>query len=255
MRRLAAALFATAAGQDGVWLFRYFIERMDCRIGTGEDMLWDDLATYLAQRKVPSPQRLAIMSSTLQDVLLPFGVADPTVALGCALGTSAALQELATACVDLLGGRCVQRGLRLLHLSKLFMLFQFNDFGAWFSHSRWQTDMQRIATASQGLAELSRQDAAGGATLVAEPANLRNPSWNIGLVTYCNYNNTDAMATLQTALALLCCLLGAGTELPVVDLAKADWKEQALEALQKHASFYLTNHGCSSMRELGKCGK
>ena len=26
---------------------------------------------------------------------------------------------------------------RLLHLSKLFMLFQFNDFGAWFSFSRW----------------------------------------------------------------------------------------------------------------------
>lgn len=26
---------------------------------------------------------------------------------------------------------------RLLHLSKLLMLFQFNDFGAWFSFSRW----------------------------------------------------------------------------------------------------------------------
>ncbi|CAE7639945.1 unnamed protein product [Symbiodinium sp. CCMP2456] len=51
------------------------------------------------------------------------------------------------------------------------------------------------------------------------------------------------MAKLQPSLAFLCCLLGAGTELPVVDLAKADWKEQALEALQKHASFYLTNHG------------
>ena len=45
---------------------------------------------------------------------------------------------------------------RLLHLSKLFMLFQFNDFGAWFSFSRWRTDMQHIASTSQaGLKEYS----------------------------------------------------------------------------------------------------
>mmetsp|Transcript_8787 Transcript_8787/g.20309 ORF Transcript_8787/g.20309 Transcript_8787/m.20309 type:complete len:377 (+) Transcript_8787:23-1153(+) len=35
----------------------------------------------------------------------------------------------------------------------------------------------------------------------------------------------------------------AATELPIVDLAKLDWKERAIEALQSHASFYLVNHG------------
>ncbi|CAJ1343123.1 unnamed protein product [Effrenium voratum] len=192
MRLWPVACVQIAAAQDGVWIFRYFIERMDCVIGTGEDNLWNDLAAYLQQKQSPA-ERLQVLSATLEDILLPFGVADPTVALGCPLGTSAALQELASTCVELLGDRCVQRGLRLLHLSKLFMLFQFNDFGAWFGYSRWRTDMQRIAGASQ---ELHAMAGRGHAEVV--DAEFRDHSWRIGLVTYCNYNNSATNLTAQS---------------------------------------------------------
>ncbi|CAL1133739.1 unnamed protein product [Cladocopium goreaui] len=162
------------------------------------DNLWNDLAAYL-QPQEASAERLSILSSTLEDILMPFGVVDPTVALGCPLGTSAALQELASVCVGLLGEGCLQRGLRLLHLSKLFMLFQFNDFGAWFSFSRWRTDMQRIASSSQALHSAAKSQTAGavGAVDVVDPS-FKEPGWRIGLVTYCNYNNSATNLTAQS---------------------------------------------------------
>ncbi|CAK9005737.1 unnamed protein product [Durusdinium trenchii] len=185
-----------SAAQESVWIFRYFVERMDCKVGTGEDNLWNDLAAYL-QPQAASLERLIVLSSTLEDVLMPFGIVDPTVALGCPLGTSAALQELASMCVQLFNERCIQRGLRLLHLSKLFMLFQFNDFGAWFSFSRWRTDMQRIASASQELHQVAKSAASIGAVDVIDPS-FKQPDWRIGLVTYCNYNNSATNLTAQS---------------------------------------------------------
>ena len=75
---------------EELWIFRYFVERMDCH-GTGQDDLWNDLFSYL-QQSASATERLFVLSSSLKDILTPFGIADPTVALGCPLGTSAALQ-------------------------------------------------------------------------------------------------------------------------------------------------------------------
>ena len=49
------------------------------------------------------------------------------------------------------------------------------------------------------------------------------------------------------------CWIAPFPHVPMAREAQVCWTH-AMQALQKHASFYLTNHGCSSMHELGKCG-
>eukprot|EP00933_Yihiella_yeosuensis_P013178 TRINITY_DN12333_c2_g1_i1.p1 TRINITY_DN12333_c2_g1~~TRINITY_DN12333_c2_g1_i1.p1 ORF type:complete len:477 (+),score=59.69 TRINITY_DN12333_c2_g1_i1:73-1431(+) len=195
---LLSVLQPTASQEHSPWIFRYFIERMDCIVDNDEAAHWNDIHSFLFQAKEndqPQEQRLAILGAALKDLLVPFGVADPVVSLGCPLGTSAALQELASLCVNILGERCVQRGLRLVHLSKLFMLFNFNDFGAWFEHTRWRTNQPGLHSMAQGLIELARKDEKSYAATVAEPANVRIPGLRIGLVTYCNYNDSATNLT------------------------------------------------------------
>jgi len=182
--------------QEGVpWIFGHFIERMDCRYDKSEGEYWEQLVALLYQQQTPTTgneaaQRLVMLSSTLRDLLEPYGVADPVMALHCPLGASAALRELALVCVDVFGLRCAHRALRLMHLSKLLMLFNFNDFGAWFAHSRWQIDPNRWSAEMNALShEALQADPSVGAAAVKDP-NFRQPEWRIGLVSYCNYNDS-----------------------------------------------------------------
>eukprot|EP00913_Durusdinium_trenchii_P004315 g4000.t1 len=122
------------------------------------------------------------------------------------------------------------------------MLFQFNDFGAWFSFSRWRTDMQRIASASQELHQVAKSAASIGAVDVIDPS-FKQPDWRIGLVTYCNYNNSHGLERVQNEPLLCSSLALAEIQLPVVDLEKSHWKERALDALRTSSAFLLTNHG------------
>lgn len=186
-----------SGSMGGHWLFRHFVERMDCLYDRPEAEYWEGvygLLTAPSQGQAPV-ERLGALGATLQDILLPFGVADPVVALSCPLGASAALQELAGACVDALGEGCLQRALRLSHLAKLLMLFNFNDYGAWFAHTRWRIDMSRLSNSMQELTHAARADGLGGAVPMAEPLDFRDPSWRIGLVTYCNYNDSVTSLT------------------------------------------------------------
>merc|ERR1740123_2468663 len=113
---------------------------MDCRVDEPEVEYWEGVSSLLFQPPATQAplERIASLGSALVDILLPFSTVDPVMALSCPLGTSAALQELGVLCADAFQDRCIQRALRLMHLSKLFMLFNFNDFGAWFAHSRWR---------------------------------------------------------------------------------------------------------------------
>ncbi|CAK0840131.1 unnamed protein product [Prorocentrum cordatum] len=164
---LAAAVGGRPAAAQGHWIVQHFTELMNCRMFS--------------------------VGSALRDILLPYGVADPVAALFCPLGTSAALHQMAALCLELLGARCVQRALRLLHLAKLFMLFNFNDYGAWFQHSRWQTDMSRLSSEAQELAKLAKAEAGPGAAVaVLPPVAFRDETWRIGLVSYCNYNDSQS---------------------------------------------------------------
>jgi len=198
---LASAALPAAAQSDstagGHWLFRHFVERMDCVYDRPEADFWEGIAGLVLAPAAgqAAVERLAQLGGVLQDVLLPFGVADPVVALSCPLGTSAALQELAGVCVDILGEACVQRALRLLHLAKLFMLFNFNDFGAWFSSSRWRIDMGQLSNSMQELTRIARADGLGGALPLIDALDYRAPSLRVGLVTYCNYNDSATSLT------------------------------------------------------------
>lgn len=193
-----AFLPSVAVAQEvGHWILRHFVERMDCLYDKPEADFWDGVFALVMQPpSAQSPlERLASLGGALRDTLLPFGVVDPVMSLSCPLGTSAALQELASVCVDVFAEGCVQRALRLLHLSKLFMLFNFNDYGAWFSQSRWRTDMSSLSSTMQELTKLARADGVGAATPMAEPLDFRESRWRIGLVTYCNYNDTATSLT------------------------------------------------------------
>mmetsp|Transcript_39728 Transcript_39728/g.114651 ORF Transcript_39728/g.114651 Transcript_39728/m.114651 type:complete len:438 (+) Transcript_39728:230-1543(+) len=196
----AAALGGAAAQEGAHWIFGHFKERMDCVYGSPEKELWDDMAVFLSQAEVQqdNSNRLVTLSSTLWDIMLPFGVADPVAALACPLGVSAALYELAVLCVNVHAGQCLQRGLRLLHLSKLFALFNFNDYGAWFSYSRWHIDMNELSNLMAELLKMTRADEGQATAKLAEPWAFREPSWKVGLVTYCNYNDSRTQLTSQS---------------------------------------------------------
>jgi len=198
----AAVLRGAAAQGAGHWIFRHFLRHMDCVYDRAEVDLWDGLAAFLFQPPAPQlpAQRLEALNGALWDVLLPFGVTDPVAALACPLGVSAALHELAVLCTEVHGGRCLQRALRLLHLSKLLVLFNFNDYGAWFSQSRWRIDMNELSSTMQQLLQLARADEGPAAAVapVLEPLDFREPSWRIGLVTYCNYNDSATRLTSQS---------------------------------------------------------
>jgi len=175
------------------------MERMNCMYGYDEVPFWNSVATFLFEP--PSQQapgkRLAVIVQTLRDVLLPFGVVDPVMALYCPLGTGALLHELAALCMDVLRERCVQRALRLLHLAKLFVLFSFNDYGAWFGHSRWRTDMNQLAMATQELTRLARTDDHSWLSeRTSEPLYSQELNVRFGIVSYCNYNDSATKLTL-----------------------------------------------------------
>lgn len=186
------------AQEDGHWIFRHFVERMDCRVDEPEVEYWDGVYSLLFQPAATETplERIASLGTALADILLPFNTADPVMALSCPLGTSAALLELGVLCAELFQERCIQRALRLMHLSKLFMLFNFNDFGAWFAATRWRTDTNRLHTLTQELLRLSRADGLDVAAHVKEPLDFREPALRIGVVTYCNYNDTRTRLTV-----------------------------------------------------------
>jgi len=198
---LGAALWAMVAAQEpGHWIFHHFKERMDCVYDNHEKDLWDDMSNFLAQGELQqdNANRLVTLTTSLWDIMLPFGVADPVAALACPLGTSAALYELAVLCVNVHGGQCLQRGLRLLHLSKLFALFNFNDYGAWFGFSRWRIDMNELSNLMAELLKMSRADEGQAVAKLAEPWEFRERGWSVGLVTYCNYNDSRTQLTSQS---------------------------------------------------------
>merc|ERR1711957_11264 len=79
------------------------------------------------------------------------------------------------------------------------MLFQFNDYGAWFSESRWNIDFSRLSAEMLQLSQHAVQaDPASGAVPLLEPLDFRDPQWRIGLVSYCNYNDSVTKLRLQS---------------------------------------------------------
>ena len=86
-----------SSNDAGIWLFRHFIEKMDCKYDRSDGDYWGNLAAFLLQPYSATSivERFASLAAWLQDLLLPFGVADPVMALHCPLGTSAALREVA----------------------------------------------------------------------------------------------------------------------------------------------------------------
>ena len=132
-------------------------------------------------------------------LMVPFGVPDPVLALQCPLGVSAILHKLSNLCVEYFGYGCLQRSSRLLHLSKLFMLFNFNDFGAWMAHSRWRTDHTLLSNQALSLTVHARADAASAIVSVAEPLDFRDKRLRIAMVTYCNYNDQDGIGSVPNS--------------------------------------------------------
>jgi len=174
---------------------------MNCMYEQAQADYWDAFARFLFQPAAapqPVPERLASLSTLLLDLLVPFGVADPVMALHCPLGVSAGLHQLALLCVDHLGQGCLQRALRLLHLSKLFMLFNFNDYGAWMAGSRWRTDHSQLSSEALRLTHLARDDPRTAVAPIPEPPDHRDPDLRVGLVTYCNYNDNATRLTAQS---------------------------------------------------------
>mmetsp|Transcript_6370 Transcript_6370/g.19825 ORF Transcript_6370/g.19825 Transcript_6370/m.19825 type:complete len:439 (-) Transcript_6370:85-1401(-) len=192
-----AAWHVAAAQQAGHWIIRHFKEQMDCVYDANERELWDDMASFLSQpdMRQDTASRMVTLSTVLWDIMLPFGVADPVAALSCPLGTSAALYELAVLCVNVHGKQCLQRALRLLHLSKLFALFNFNDYGAWFGSSRWRIDMSELGNLMAELLRMSRADEGQVAAELVQPWDFRDAGLRVGIVTYCNYNDSRTQLT------------------------------------------------------------
>eukprot|EP00927_Polykrikos_kofoidii_P038748 TRINITY_DN33174_c0_g1_i1.p1 TRINITY_DN33174_c0_g1~~TRINITY_DN33174_c0_g1_i1.p1 ORF type:complete len:530 (-),score=54.75 TRINITY_DN33174_c0_g1_i1:556-2049(-) len=173
------------------WIVGYSVKIMNCQYDESELQYWDEMADFLFNQQTAAASKLPILGAALLDVMAPYGVVDPVMALHCPLGTSAALHKLAVYCLEVFGARCAQRGLRLLHLSKLFMVFNFNDWGAWFAHSRWKTNLNELSEGTLGLSKAAPEaDPSGGAAPIVEPMDFREPTWRIGLVSYCNYNDS-----------------------------------------------------------------
>lgn len=130
----------------------------------------------------PRPKMIQL-ASELQDILMPYDVADPVIALQCPLGVSAAFHQLAILCL-LVSTDCAQRALRLLHLSKLFAFFSYNDFGLWFGDARWGTNLNMVSSDARALVEHR----------VFSPVQSED-RWRIGLVSYCNYDDNVTRLT------------------------------------------------------------
>lgn len=124
----------------GEWLLRSFAEHMNCERADQDVLRWNAVyqLTHIrtsAHREnlepfPPSLENLTFLLNLVREVLVPFGIPDPVVALDCSLGTAALLNLFANFCLQVFADKCVDRAVRVLQLSKLFTLFNFADHGA-----------------------------------------------------------------------------------------------------------------------------
>ena len=159
MHRASFLLCSVGCGQQH-WIHNHAIEQMNCASVFVDVDGWDAFAQFLDSPMDPRPKMIQL-ASELQDILIPFDVADPVIALQCPLGVSAAFHQLAMLCL-LVSADCAQRALRLLHLSKLFTFFSYTDFGLWFGDARWGDEpapgfFRRVAGASSVFASAKRR--------------------------------------------------------------------------------------------------
>ena len=174
-------LYSVGCGQQH-WIHNHAIEQMNCASVSVDVDRWDAFAQFLDSPMDPRPKMIQL-ASELQDILMPYDVADPVIALQCPLGVSAAFHQLAILCL-LVSADCAQRALRLLHLSKLFAFFSYNDFGLWFGDARWGTNLNMVSSDARALVEHR----------VFSPVQSED-RWRIGLVSYCNYDDNVTRLT------------------------------------------------------------
>eukprot|EP00397_Hematodinium_sp_SG-2012_P037063 GEMP01040105.1.p1 GENE.GEMP01040105.1~~GEMP01040105.1.p1 ORF type:complete len:328 (+),score=65.96 GEMP01040105.1:332-1315(+) len=104
---------------------------------------------------------------------MPFGVADPVLALACPSGAAALLYKLAWVWEP-------RSGLRLLHLAKLFYLFNFSIEGTLGPHCRWG-NFQELLPLIRDLSVAKEN--------YPLPIIEREDVGPIAVISYCNYPN------------------------------------------------------------------
>ncbi len=127
----------------GHWLLDSFQFDADCLENPNstkyiDHEFWQNAHSFLSNRTSNEISDSVVKGlNILSRTLMPLGVVDPTVALQCPLGTSALLQALASDLAELSPPLFWRRSMRMLHLSKLFLLHKYSDLGEGVDRSRW----------------------------------------------------------------------------------------------------------------------
>ena len=132
----------TATQPRGHWLVDKYYREADCTrdalATTHVDyVLWDKVHEILT-----GPATIDQLTHVAQGLLIPVnGLVDPTLALQCPLGTAAVLQALGLALVQ---SGVPSRGLRVLHLAKLFAFHKYPELGDGIEQTRWKLGIMDI---------------------------------------------------------------------------------------------------------------
>eukprot|EP00927_Polykrikos_kofoidii_P024045 TRINITY_DN21944_c0_g1_i1.p1 TRINITY_DN21944_c0_g1~~TRINITY_DN21944_c0_g1_i1.p1 ORF type:complete len:452 (+),score=52.94 TRINITY_DN21944_c0_g1_i1:84-1439(+) len=164
------------------------VSRTNCKHNTPAAKYWDEMEVMLFRSRSTKLARLSNLSTKIKDLMVPYGVVDPVIVLDCPVGISVALHRLAIACVKVLGARCAQRSLRLIHLSLIAMGPSVSHGWNYFEKSRWRLDVNAW---TRHRSVLKKFVSAAAKKNPFEPLHVRQPKWRIGLISYCVYNDSN----------------------------------------------------------------
>ena len=171
----------------GHWILDQYFFDAECKGGPGstthvDGHLWDSVHSILSQvYNSNSETDEQLLTTIAENILIPVnGEPEPTLSLQCPLGTAAVLQELGRRLVD---RGDFDRGLRILHLAKLYAFHKYSDLGEGIQETRWKVGimdiMFPIKVATQQIAGYQNSRPSSPAGLDSKPA--------VSIVSYCYY--------------------------------------------------------------------
>ncbi|KAF4696888.1 Alpha N-terminal protein methyltransferase 1B [Perkinsus olseni] len=164
----ALVLRCTAAESPrGHWLLDKFLAEGNCDgdsgLGLTNPQRWNEVHAFVTGAELPFEDAsldalLSRVLDLLSDVLVPYGIPDPTIALECPLGTSSLLHVYAEIVLASGGDAFGPRALRIIHLAKLLYFHRFGDLGDAISISRWPVDLSRLVALASQLRQAEAAD-------------------------------------------------------------------------------------------------
>ncbi|KAF4661144.1 ATP-dependent RNA helicase A [Perkinsus chesapeaki] len=187
----------TVAQSRGHWLLDKFLAEGNCDADSGlgltNPLWWDEVHTFVNGTELPfHSTSLDVLIDRavhlLVEIMIPYGIPDPAIALECPLGTSSLLHVFAELLLAADEEAFGSRSLRVIHLAKLLYFHRFGDLGDAIEITRWPMELGRLV----GLARDLRSAEAGH--WLAKLGGGRSPSpSSVVIVSFGHYphNNTQ----------------------------------------------------------------